>query len=147
MTTIAYRDGVLAADGRSVGANDVILGDNTIKVWTLPNGFLVGGSGTRSVIFRYRDWMASREGARPSLRDGDKDNNRSMIIEIMPNGTIYMHEDEYIHDLTEPFVAIGSGREAAMAAMHMGAGAEEAIRIACKTNPWSGGVIHKVQIT
>ena len=36
-----------------------------------------------------------------------------------------------------PFTALGSGRHAALAAMHCGKGAREAVAVACKVDPYT----------
>lgn len=46
----------------------------------------------------------------------------------------------------EPFYAIGSGSKAALGAMHMGANAVAAVRIACKVDPYSGTPIVSMEL-
>lgn len=143
MTTIAYRDGVMAGDGRCTSQSNIVLTERFRKVWKLHNGVLIGACGFSSSVNPYIAWLKNPVGERPSL--GDKDSNTAMIV-VRPNGKIEDHDWIGIDQMDAPFFAIGSGRYAAFAAMHMGADATKAVQIAAKLDPFTGGRIRTVRL-
>jgi ATP-dependent protease HslVU (ClpYQ) peptidase subunit len=48
--------------------------------------------------------------------------------------------------LRETFWAIGSGEQAAMVAMHMGATAKEAVEMAKRVDPYTGGRVREFSL-
>jgi hypothetical protein len=52
--------------------------------------------------------------------------------------------DESVHPypLNDPFAAIGSGAMAALAAMHLGSNPRQAVKVAAKVDPSTGGSVH-----
>lgn len=141
MTTIAYRNGIIAADSREtweseaggttygpteklfrkrVGKRDVIIGT-------------AGGSYLGMVFF---DWYGTA-GEPPSiLRDAHLEEDFDVLILDRGKVLTANHLCRAI-EVIAPFTAIGSGRKAALAAMHCGRTAKEAVAIACKVDPFS----------
>ena len=128
MTVIAYRSGLMAADSCvSQGAMTV---GSMPKIVKTPGGWLVGGAGLASTIRTFLKW-ASNDFA-PTSRPTTKPKDLSGIA-VSPEGVVHFYEDDW-----EPFVidgpyhAIGSGGDAALIAMDMGASAKRAVKAACK---------------
>src|SRR5690349_14884757 len=117
MTTIAYRDGELAADSR-VTAGDMIVSDKRKKVHRLKDGSLVAWSG--SVQDAERLLRAMRKGmALPKLDD-------ISALHLKTDGTLYEYEGAVWVKQDPGYYATGSGSPYALAAMDAGAGAKDA---------------------
>jgi 20S proteasome alpha/beta subunit len=138
MTTIAYRDGILAGDTR-VTTEDLVSPEKIRKVFKLRNGCLFAHSGDaeegellkRSII---------KGGPMPKIKDSD-------AICVMPNGDILFTEGLTWTKIVAPFVALGSGKQFAYGAMQYGASAADAVRVACKLDKHSGLPIQTVRLT
>lgn len=134
MTTIAYRDGVLAADSRATH-NDIITG-TAQKISALPNGDRVALLGARGEAETLREWYASGCGvAQPSTA------NAALVV-IKTNGSIELFEDGHRQPTSDAaFYAWGTGAELALGAMLMGATAEQAVAAAIERDIYSGGEV------
>jgi len=135
MTTIAYRDGIMAADSR------VSLGEWTVpwcwrKIERLPDGRLCGFSGNPYKQKAFVEWLIDPSLARPDLGDDSK----AIVVDKARLARFYQYAGEA--DFDGPFFATGCGAIPALAAMHAGAGAAEAVRIASLLDPYTGGDIH-----
>lgn len=134
MTTIAYRDGVLAADTQST-EHDRIYG-KIVKI-RKRGGLLASFSGEACMGRAFADWfVGGMEGEAPEMELGEQ----------TATGIIYFHprkwliHDKYGWDSYEaPFYAHGSGAELAIGAMEMGASAEGAVRVASIHDIYTGG--------
>lgn len=125
MTTIVYRDGVLAGDRLlSVGT---VRDSYLRKVHKRRrDGALVGGAGTSSQLQTAFNWFLSgEEGPRPSLGPCE-------LIIVRPDGVVEYHDRHGSHRMDGWFFAIGSGAEVAYGAMEMGATARQAVEIAAR---------------
>jgi ATP-dependent protease HslVU (ClpYQ) peptidase subunit len=141
VTTIAC-DGIsMAGDGRTLSANDIVLCHGSPKVLRLKDGSLLGCAGTSDVKHKLRDWLEQgAEGPFPKIKGAFS----AMLL--LPNGEgRYFNEDEKWIAMEFPF-AIGSGSEIALGAMDAGASPEEAVEIACRRDPFSGGAITRLDI-
>ncbi len=137
MTTIAYRDGVLAGDTR-VTDGDIVCPEKIRKVFKLRNGCLFGHAGDAD-----EGEMLKRAVAKslptPKVRNSD-------AICVMPNGDVLFFEGKCWTKIDAPFAALGSGRKFAYGAMQVGASAKDAVRAACKLEKHSGLPIHTVRL-
>lgn len=128
MTVIAYRNKVLAADS-CISQGTFITGSAT-KIARTPAGWLVGAAGDATDMRRFMNWAQTDFdlAARPH-----QDKPDLQAIAISPAGTVFFYEDSWDGFIGEgPYHAIGSGGDAAMIAMDMGATAERACLAACK---------------
>lgn len=139
MTTIAYRDGIMAGDSRGYSSSRYPIGSK-VKVERLSDGTLLGCSSTiPGGAESAREWWVSRD---------EVDLPASFtLLAVEPNGDVYyMSDTPHISGpLKGEFFAIGSGLEYALGAMERGATAVEAIRIACKFDVWSDLPIYAVR--
>lgn len=133
MTTIAYRDGVLAADTRAYSGDARPLGQKS-KIERLEDGTLIGVSssiagGGETV----RRWYADQ---RPS--DIELPSNFTMIA-ISREGEVFFAKDtpHVSGPLTAPYFAIGSGADFALGALETGVSAKGAVLLACRLDVWS----------
>lgn len=146
MTTIAYRDGILAADSRLTvdhgsGARKHFckkLFRKTITEGKKKFDVIIATAGESSPGMVFVDWYGSGKPV-PDLFlhiGGD-----FLCLVLRPDGLfeydVYCRGEE-IH---EDFYAIGSGSMAALAAMHCGKSALDAVRIAARIDTYTGGRI------
>jgi len=139
MTTIAYRDKVMAAD-RLMNWSGVKA--KTTKIVRAGNA-LIGAAGSAQDAGTFIRWWESGAdlGSLPEIRqygDGDAPNFEILVLRPGPRLTLYTQHFQPV-DLEEDFWAIGSGAKAAMGAMHMGASAEKAVEVAAMVDCYTGG--------
>jgi ATP-dependent HslUV protease subunit HslV len=134
VTTIAYRDGVLAADTLMTanGSRD----DFAPKIERI-GGLLVGTTGSFPLGLKFRAWVARGfEGDCP-YSGGEPDGNG---IIVWAHGVVgWCAAGPW--PVMRPFYALGSGCEYAIGAMEMGASAEQAVGVAMKHATETGGEI------
>lgn len=149
MTTIAYRDGIMAADSLVTG-NGVVEGQFR-KIADI-KGFLVGGCGEISKVAAFFDWFRVNQPLKPPLKSHPfavfpdyikpkKDEEKYTILLVDKQNRQIWESDNggYPYRLEVPFIAIGSGREIAVGAMSMSASAIQAVRASIKHDIYSGG--------
>jgi hypothetical protein len=141
MTTIAYRDGVLAGDGRVTIQNDehaspMVVTDSDVKVWKLPDGRLFGAAHGSEDIERLR--RALVKGSKPPKLD----DVAGLLIDR--TGRAWLYEGRIWQPVNAPYYAVGTGSIFAMGAMDAGALAVEACAIGARRDPYSGGTITSV---
>lgn len=128
MTTIVYRNGVMAGD-TAVFDRGTYCGEMR-KVYK-HDGWLLGGAGAVSEMVQFRDWfLDNREGKPPEVK---ADQSEFMIVS--PTGVVHWcGSAQSMCEMTGTFFAIGSGFEVAVGAMAHGATALQAIEIAADLN-------------
>lgn len=142
MTTIAYRSGIIAADSRETWESDA--GGASIgsceKLFRKRVGrreIIIGTAGGSYLGMVFVDWYDGTPKEPPIiLRDAHLEEDFDVLI--LDRGAVYTanHLCRPI-EVTDPFIAIGSGRKAALAAMHCGRSAREAVAIACRVDPFT----------
>jgi hypothetical protein len=136
MTTVAYRDGVLAADTLSVSAG---IPCRCTKLFRLEDGSVCGFAGNVDAWRLFLAWLR-HGGEPPKFTDKDRESFHALVMH--PDGRVDEWESERVAiPLEDPFYAIGSGSKAAVAAMHMGADAARAIEIAKLCDADTGGPV------
>jgi ATP-dependent HslUV protease subunit HslV len=132
MTTIVYRDGVMAADTRMIQRTAII--GNITKIVRRNDGALCGGAGDAAWVVAFHDWfLAGEQGDPPAVPDSCKG------LVAVKRRPVELFEQSGAFKFKAPYVAIGSGMEFALGAMHMGASAPAAVRTAMKFDPGTGG--------
>lgn len=142
MTTIAYRDGVLAADTATyLNDSSVRVPGRSSKVRKLPDGSLYSGAGVVSQIEALGRWLASGS----SLEQPRFDDVTA--LHVRADGTVRIYDGCAEREIIDaPFYAVGTGAAAAIGAMMAGATATEAIRIAMAIDPYTAGEIDVVSL-
>lgn len=137
MTTVAAKDGVMACDSQVTGS----FGCPAQKI-RKSGDIIIGFAG---------DWIAGAYFADyylnpltdPPERDSDDDID---LLVLKPSG-IYLVDYRFREvRICGHHYAIGSGAQAAMVAMNMGADAKEAIKQAMKVDDWTGGRVRSLSI-
>lgn len=133
MTTIAYRDGVMAADTlvTSNGKRD----GQKIKIARNAAGDLAGAAGNSAVCQQFLEWFSSGEKHEPPEFDEELGNG----LIVRADGTIELYMKHGVSKSTADFYSLGSGYQIALGAMSMGATAEIAVRKAMEFDTESGG--------
>lgn len=161
MTTIAYRDGVLAADSliHMDGVTDGFC-EKVLRVFDPPEGVqLLAGAGVRTAVEDWFRWM--EEAGRVNGSYSDRITFPSDMIDKETDfigGEIYSYQPSIVRlwvatetgrlsfcEFVADYYANGSGRELALGAMAHGANAEEAVIAACKHDLGSGGEIRVIR--
>lgn len=135
MTVVAWDGSTLAADKR---CSDGSMIRTVTKVFRVGN-LLVAGAGTRSMIMQMVEWVrAGRVVADFPPMQRDKDDWQPILV-IEADGTPSQYDrTPYPSRFEDRCCAIGSGRDFAMAAMHLGYSAEKAVEVACALDSGCG---------
>ncbi len=137
MTTIAYRDGVMAAD---TALTQYSLYEGKFTKITRLNRWdgieiIVGVAGTPAHQIAFCSFLET--GALSDRPDLDKDAHFNAIA-VDPAGNVELYDQHLIAvPIDEAFHAFGSGKELAIGAMATGMSAEDAVRIACQYDIYS----------
>lgn len=140
MTTIAVSlDSMeMAADSRCSGDDGSY---NVEKIRKGKDCYYAGAGDWEKLLRFYNALENLKEGAE---LDSEMDVE---VIELREDG-IYVYEGVLIPSkLKNRFFAVGTGANYAIAAMHMGANPEEAVKIAAVYDPATGGPIDVVRLT
>ncbi len=135
MSTICYRDRVIAADSRITAGDEWVMPYTAPKIGRLRGGRLWGFAGNSFLQEQFVRWLEDQNHPRPDLKDEAK----AIVIDLDGTVKVYMYGGEAA--MAGPFFAIGSGSVPALAAMHMGAGPERAVEIAAMLDTCTGGKI------
>lgn len=139
MTTIAYRDGIMAADSCVANNAGTRLG-RARKIHRLPDGTLAAGAGDFAAVLNVIDWLAA--GQPTDERPAFEDETAVVLLLVHPDGIVGILETDLRECQVEgDYFAIGSGCEGALGAMAAGARAEEAVRIACGIDTNTSGPV------
>lgn len=143
MTVIAYKDGLMAGDGRVTSEKGHIWTDKARKVFKLADGSLFGAAGDWSTeIMRNHLTEAGDLSNFPQLPDGSDIDG----IYVRPNGRIFMFDGKGWERWPDPYIAIGSGKQNALTALQLGCDALIAVRMGIKGNCGCGGLIRTVML-
>lgn len=143
MTCIAWDGKTLAADKRtSFGGASV----TTTKIHRV-NGSLVGCAGITAQIAEMIVWL--RGGAEPKDFPAPQRDSKecvSMLV-IRPDGQVVQYENTPYPIVIESRIwSIGSGRDFALAAMHLGKSAKDAVQLACDLDMNCGNGIDTLEL-
>jgi ATP-dependent protease HslVU (ClpYQ) peptidase subunit len=141
MTTVAYRKGTLAGDSQA-SDSQVWRTRKVERVQTSAGPLLVGWCGEVFAAQVFIEWLKNDANRKPSLGNEDFE-----AIVVAANGRVTIWNQSLV--AWKPrgqFFAIGSGAPAALGAMHAGKGAVDAVKIACKVDPYSSGPIHSLRL-
>ena len=135
MTTIAVRDGVMACDSRMTGGYIAVCKSKVVE----GRGCLVGFSGDAIAGYSGAMYIAGEAQDRPTTSKDD------VWFLILRGDGMFLadHEFRELPLSGNKYFAIGSGEQAAMVAMHMGATAAEAVKMAIKVDENSGGTVRE----
>lgn len=146
MTTIAYKDGILAADSLCTNDHGVREGTNS-KIFTLRDKSIIGIAGDPCLgllfIKRLESGPKMVNEPWPPFPLGKRDGS---AIHVFPDGRVIQYfniaePDAFAASVEAPFFACGSGQDLAKGAMAYGADAIEAVKVAIRLDSNSGGPV------
>ena len=126
----------MAADSYASDSSGVC---SVVKIWKVPDG-VIATAGVMATGHKFYQWMADcRRGEPPDMTD-----TSALLI----TGTQILHFDQVPdpYPIDDPFAAIGTGSMAALACMQLGHSPKEAVRIAAKIDPYTGGKIRVLEV-
>jgi hypothetical protein len=144
MTVIAWDGKTLAADKRATCSGHPA---TVTKIMRTPKGELIGASGDLDTARALLAWYCAGADAAtfPDNRNGDF--CRAYMIVITLDAKVHKYEREPVPMLFEdPFSAMGSGRDYALAAMHLGYSARRAVEVACALDTGCGNGIDTLKL-
>lgn len=127
MTVIAWDGKTLAADK---AASNCGWKNTVTKIYSVPGG-MVGFSGDSDAAHDLLEWFrAGRVAANyPKCQSSD---SRASAVFISETGQLMVYDKSANPNLYEqPFYALGSGRDYALATMYLGFDARRAVEVAC----------------
>ena len=133
MTTIAYRNGVLAADScATTGEADGAYQTHCRKLFRKKDA-IIATSGESSSGMVFVDWYGGKVPPDKMLAGG-----ADFICLVLTRSGLFEY-DKWCRGekILQPFYAIGTGAKAALSAMHAGSSAQRAVEIACMLDPYS----------
>lgn len=134
MTTVAWDGRTLAADTHSQTSVNL----KVHKLHRLANGALFAAAGSVQEILAVLGWLNGGE------KPADLQDFEGLII--TKHGADRLGERLMSVPSLEPFCAIGSGAHFALAAMACGKTAVEAVRIAARFDPGTGGRVESITL-
>lgn len=136
MTTIAYKDGVMAAD-RQVSNELYLQKSHSVKIQDI-DGMLVGTCGNCIGGNMFMAWFRDEVNDDEAIDLFESDADYEAIVVDEEGIWIYDHLLNR-EKIDMPYYAVGSGSKVAMALMEAGHDAETAVRIAMNHDLYSGG--------
>lgn len=140
MTTIAYRDGVLAADTLVTVSTHR---DGYVTKIRKRGPLLAAAAGTLAIALKFMDWFSAGlpSDRAPDMSGGNDEKYGSSGYIFSPCGLILGFSHQGWVRKRAPFYAVGSGADYCYGAFAMGATAEQAVRAALVHETASGGEI------
>jgi ATP-dependent protease HslVU (ClpYQ) peptidase subunit len=142
MTTIAYKDGIIAYDSR-ISSGDTITNDNYNKM-IVRNGvrfFVSGQAGEYDAL-----------AASYFIPEHERYVTRFSVALVVDSGKVFHYgcnseDGHWLTDLSQySCYSIGSGADHAFTAMDLGCSAKEAVRIAANRDMCTGGRIRTYKV-
>lgn len=139
MTTIAYRDGVMAGETLGTGeGSDFKFPGPFRKIYRLKDGSMVGFCGAADQC------ELLLQSLKKKLPPPKLDNCEALLVH--PDKKVSRFEGLLWSNERAPYYACGSGEKYAYAAMEAGTDAKTAVNIAKKFDPLSGGTIQVLKL-
>lgn len=129
MTTIAYSAGIIAADSQITADDTKYLSADKITI--VSRNIVLGCAGDVNDILLLERWFREVDtnwyeaiNTKPKIR-------KALDAILLSEGRPYtIYRDGYPEPLGHPFIAVGSGWKFAMAGMHLGLSAPDAVKLA-----------------
>lgn len=143
MTTIVYKDGVLAGD-TLISEGDYLYGYRP-KIFDL-EFCIVGIAGASLLYDEFLRFVMGHEFNKEAFKALDL--NFKAIVINKHTKRVFCYEKELIEDgdIKTDFIAFGSGAAIAKGALLMGATAKQAVECAAKLDHYTGGEIQEISL-
>lgn len=134
MTTIACDGTSIAADGRMCDGSDMIVCEDAVKVERLADGSIMGFSGPANGQSVFKDWIEANGQRELKLTDFS-------ALVLRPDGQIRFYDSAANWIPCSAPQALGTGKKLAIGAMAAGKSPEDAVMLATRFDPFTGGTI------
>lgn len=148
MTTVAFRDGVMAGDSRGVDGNVGITPITKVfRKKIKGKEYLFGVAGYWEAALMFIEWFRTRDNALHERLMKLKDDTDFDVL--IWDGITLLNADAlmYLVEVPEPYYAIGSGAPHAITAMDCGKSARQAVQMAARRDIYTGGRIISMKIS
>lgn len=141
MTTVAYRDGIIAAD------TGMVIGDTRIgftrKIARSPHGAIGGGAGSAGFVESFLRWIdnGAKDGDAPEPRTDNDYIDRGILIKPGAQHIVHVFEPGGWCTVECAYYALGDGREVALGCFFKNGGAIEAVEAAMLHTSFTFGKI------
>lgn len=142
MTTVAYKDGIIAAD--TLATNKKGVSFQTSKIRKI-DGMLIGISGSLVAGTRAINYLSNRNIIEKLRGVFNFPGGDYSGIFVTSDGELFLIDGGPKIKLKSNFYSIGTGSSYAMGAMSAGATAEEAVRISIEYDHYSAGDVQKLR--
>ena len=146
MTTITYRDKVMASDSRAYTGGSTPIGWKQ-KIHRTKDGGLLGVSTTIPGLSEaFVAW--AQKNFDPEFEPNVPDHPTLSALYVDPNGQVFYWGDSMLKvgPIEAEYFAIGSGEHYALGAMAMGAPAMIAVQVAKQFDVWTDGEIQNLSL-
>ena len=153
MTTIVYRDGIIAADTQ-ISYDEELLKFNETKIVQTKQGDIIAGRGSCCGCDLFLAWYTksngewkAKHGEFPFTQVIQPDDDFTCLV-ATKDGKLKLY-DFYLNEREinlKDFFAVGTGAKAAYGALEMGATANQSVKVAMKYDLYSGGKVEYRQI-
>lgn len=142
MTVLAYKNGTLAADKRSTCAGK----STTVTKLFRVGDSIVGITGELTLGMQMVKWLEN--GAVPSdLPSFQNTGDYVPVLQARADGTLWEYNKGPVpYRIEDATYAMGSGRDYALAAMHLGQSAADAVRTACHFDQNCGNGVDEMHL-
>jgi ATP-dependent protease HslVU (ClpYQ) peptidase subunit len=151
MTTIAYRNGTLAADSQVTYEGDAsghrkhrCEAKMFRKMLVTGEEVIIATQGECEPAMLFVKWFDGSDKDAPEALTHNIPDFTCLVLRasgLWEYGPYCVGEK-----VAEEFYAVGSGCKAALGAMHMGASARRAVQIACEVDPYTMGPVHTMRL-
>lgn len=147
MTTIAYRDGIVAADSAETGGDGVQTRcDKLYRKRIGKRAVVIATAGDTYSGMVFVDWYGTGKPAPEALIGLDLAQDFEVLV--FDRGDVWTCNHLCcLVEVIEPYVAIGSGRAHAITAMDCGRSAREAVRLASLRDCYTRAPIAAMSVT
>lgn len=151
MTTIAYKDGIVAADTQETfGDRKIKSAGKIFRVPSGPNkGHVLCLTGASFVGQKLVEWYTDPKGKEPPIVAADPDDDEALVefLVITPDRRLFLfNETCALVPFEADHYAVGSGGDYAIGAMDAGKSAIEAVKIACRHDCNSSLPLHIMRL-
>lgn len=141
MTVIAWDGNTIAADSLANDAGLVRIVHKLLRV----NDGVIAVTGSMDQGLELQAWF--EQGADPAKwPEFQKKDDWTRLIRATREGCWWYERTPYPQRVIAPFTAFGSGRDFAIAAMHMGKSTREAVELACELTTECAGPVDVIEL-
>jgi ATP-dependent protease HslVU (ClpYQ) peptidase subunit len=133
MTTVVCDRNEMGTDSQ---ASDEVVKSSVVKSWRV-RGTIVGVAGTYANAVSFVAWLKKKVQEEPY-----PDMEGVCALVLKKDGIWVFDEVITPYKIQDPYAAIGSGAQAALAAMSLGCNVRESVGVAKKIDPCTGGRIN-----